>query len=110
MLANANMSYYYFTICFGGTMLTTVCFANYHIEPGTKLRTLIDVPHTLNAIPTTFINGKYDGPTVLVTSGVHGSEYPGRVLCAYAELPEDYEPQVPHTHVHTHSLPEKVSE
>ena len=45
-------------------MLSTVCFANYRIEPGTKLRTLVEVPHTLNAIPVTFINGKYDGPTV----------------------------------------------
>ena len=33
---------------------------------------------------------------------------PGRVLCAYAELPEGYVPQTPHTHVHTHALPEKV--
>ena len=61
-------------------MLSTVCFANYRIEPGTKLRTLVEVPHTLNAIPVTFINGKYDGPTVLVTSGVHGSEYPALPL------------------------------
>ncbi|MBP3689796.1 MAG: hypothetical protein J6I74_00575 [Schwartzia sp.] len=58
-------------------MLHTVCFANMHIEPGTKLRTFVDVPRTLNTIPTTFINGKYDGPTVLVTAGIHGSEYPG---------------------------------
>ena len=72
-------------------MLTTVCFANYHIEPGTKLRTLIDVPHTLNAIPTTFINGKYDGPTVLVTSGVHGSEYPG--IAASMELGRELDPK-----------------
>jgi hypothetical protein len=33
----------------------------------------------------------------------------GRTLCAYAELPEGYVPQAPHTHVHTHAMPEKVS-
>ena len=51
-------------------MLHTVCFANNHIDPCTKLRTFVDVPRTLNTIPVTFINGKYDGPTVLVTSGI----------------------------------------
>ena len=71
-------------------MLSTVCFANYRIEPGTKLRTLVEVPHTLNAIPVTFINGKYDGPTVLVTSGVHGSEYPG--IAASMELGKELKP------------------
>ena len=72
-------------------MLSTVCFANYRIEPGTKLRTLVEVPHTLNAIPVTFINGKYDGPTVLVTSGVHGSEYPG--IAASMELGKELNPE-----------------
>ena len=72
-------------------MLSTVCFANYRIESGTKLRTLVEVPHTLNAIPVTFINGKYDGPTVLVTSGVHGSEYPG--IAASMELGKELNPE-----------------
>lgn len=51
---------------------------------------------------------KFSGVMLYMTPAF--SITPGRVLCAYAELPEDYEPQVPHTHVHTHSLPEKVSE
>ena len=72
-------------------MLHTVCFANHHIEPCTKLRTYVDVPHTLNIIPVTFINGKYDGPTVLVTAGVHGSEYPG--IAASMELGKELTPE-----------------
>ena len=72
-------------------MLHTVCFANHHIEPCTKLRTYVDVPHTLNIIPVTFINGKYDGPTVLVTAGVHGSEYPG--IAASMELGKELAPE-----------------
>ena len=75
-------------------MLHTVCFSNFHVEPCTKFRTLVDVPRTLNAIPTTFINGKYDGPTVLVTSGVHGSEYPG--IAASMELGRDLDPEEIH--------------
>ncbi|MBQ7477976.1 MAG: succinylglutamate desuccinylase/aspartoacylase family protein, partial [Selenomonadaceae bacterium] len=78
----------------GEYMLHTVCFSNFHVEPCTKLRTLVDVPRTLNAIPTTFINGKYDGPTVLVTSGVHGSEYPG--IAASMELGRDLDPEEIH--------------
>ena len=72
-------------------MLHTVCFSNLSIEPCTKLRTFVDVPRTLGTIPATFINGKFDGPTVLVTSGVHGSEYPG--IAASMELGKELKPE-----------------
>jgi len=75
-------------------MLHTVCFANHHVNPCTKLRTFIDVPRTLNTMPVTIINGKYEGPTVLVTSGVHGSEYPGEA--AAMELGRDLTPEEIH--------------
>ena len=51
---------------------------------------------------------KFSGVMLYMTPAF--SITPGRVLCAYAELPDDYEPQVPHTHVHTHALPEKARE
>ena len=75
-------------------MLHTVCFANIHVEPCTKVRMFVDVPRTLNTIPVTFINGKFDGPTVLVTAGVHGSEYPG--TAAAMELGKDLKPEEIH--------------
>ena len=75
-------------------MLHTVCFAKQHVEPGTKVRTFIDVPRTLNTLPVTIINGKFDGPTMLVTSGVHGSEYPG--IAAAMELGKELQPEEIH--------------
>lgn len=29
------------------------------------------------SMPITVVNGAFDGPTVLITSGIHGGEYPG---------------------------------
>ena len=72
-------------------MLRTVSFSNVPVEHCTKLRTLIDVPRTMGTIPATLINGKFDGPVVLVTSGVHGSEYPG--IAASMELGKELEPE-----------------
>ena len=46
------------------------------IERGTKLRTYLPVPDTNVKIPLTIINGDQDGPTLLITAGIHGGEYP----------------------------------
>lgn len=43
---------------------------------GSKLRTMLPVPGTEIEIPLTIINGAFDGPTLLVTAGIHGGEYP----------------------------------
>mgnify|MGYP002236632489 FL=1 len=45
--------------------------------PRSKLRTMLPVPGTEIEIPLTIINGAFDGPTLLVTAGIHGGEYPG---------------------------------
>ena len=42
------------------------------IERGTKLRTYLPVPDTNVKIPMTIINGDQDGPTLLITAGIHG--------------------------------------
>ena len=51
-------------------------------------------------------HAKFGGVMLYMTPAF--SITPGRVLCAYAELPEGYVPQAPHSHVHVHSLAEKV--
>ena len=43
------------------------------IERGTKLRTYLPVPDTNVKIPLTIINGDQDGPTLLITAGIHGA-------------------------------------
>ena len=61
------------------------------IERGTKLRTYLPVPDTNVKIPLTIINGDQDGPTLLITAGIHGGEYPG--IAAAMELGRDIEPE-----------------
>ena len=61
------------------------------IERGTKLRTYLPVPDTNVKIPLTIINGENDGPTLLITAGIHGGEYPG--IAAAMELGRDIEPE-----------------
>lgn len=45
--------------------------------PGSKATGFIQVEGTNVAMPTTVVNGASPGPTLLVTGGVHGGEYPG---------------------------------
>ena len=52
-------------------------------------------------------HAKFSGVMLYMTPALSITQ--GRTLCAYAELPEGYVPQAPHTHVHTHAMPEKVS-
>lgn len=58
---------------------------------GQKSRTFLPVPGTASHIPVTIINGQGDGPTLLITAGIHGGEYPG--IAAAIELGRDLEPQ-----------------
>lgn len=60
------------------------------IERGHKLRTYLQVPDTGVKIPLTVINGDNDGPTLLITAGIHGGEYPG--IAAAMELGRDIKP------------------
>ncbi len=61
------------------------------VERGAKLRTMLPVPDTQIEIPITIINGAADGPTLLVTAGIHGGEYPG--IAAAMELGGELEPE-----------------
>ena len=67
----------------------TIC--GFEIKRGTKLRTMLPVPDTMTKIPMTVINGTEDGPTLLITAGIHGGEYPG--IAAAIELGRDVEPE-----------------
>lgn len=59
-------------------------------ERGHKLRTMLPVPGSNVEIPMTIINGVEDGPTLLITAGIHGGEYPG--IAAAMELGKIIEP------------------
>lgn len=44
--------------------------------PGTKAQGFLNVAGTPVRIPIVIVNGAQDGPTLLVTAGIHGGEYP----------------------------------
>lgn len=72
-------------------MPETIKIMDLAVSPGGKLRTFLTVPGTEVQIPITIINGVSDGPTLLVTSGIHGGEYPG--IAAAMELGKEIEPE-----------------
>lgn len=45
--------------------------------PGQKVQAMVAIPGVGVSLPVTLINGAHAGKTLLVTSGVHGGEYPG---------------------------------
>ena len=45
-------------------------------RPGTKVTGFLTVPGTSVQMPMTVVNGKESGPSLLITGGVHGGEYP----------------------------------
>ncbi|MDA8344825.1 MAG: M14 family metallopeptidase [Thermaerobacter sp.] len=57
---------------------------------GRKLRGFFDVPGTEVSIPYTDVRGAADGPTLLLSGGVHGGEYPG--IAAAIEIARRLEP------------------
>lgn len=71
-------------------MSDTLKICGLTVERGQKLRTFLPVPDTKVKIPLTIINGCEDGPTLLITAGIHGGEYPG--IAAAMELGRDIEP------------------
>ena len=64
--------------------------AGQSICPGERLETYIAVEGTKEVMPVTFINGKGEGKTVLLTSGIHGGEYEG--IRAATELARELSP------------------
>ena len=75
-------------------MSDTLSVCDLTICRGSKLRTMLPVPGTEIEIPLTIINGAFDGPTLLVTAGIHGCEYPG--IAAAMELGRSLDPQEIH--------------
>ena len=75
-------------------MSDTLNICGLNVGRGQKLRTLLPVPDTTTEIPITIINGKEDGPTLLITAGIHGGEYPG--IAAAMELGSEIEPKEVH--------------
>ena len=57
-------------------MKETLCIGALQAESGTKTNGYYTVPKTLHRIPVTIINGAKDGKIILITSGIHGGEYP----------------------------------
>lgn len=75
-------------------MSDTLSVCGLTICRGSKLRTMLPVPGTEIEIPLTIINGAFDGPTLFVTAGIHGGEYPG--IAAAMELGRSLDPQEIH--------------
>lgn len=63
-------------------------------QAGEKTRGILSVPGGAAKLPTTLINGAKAGKTVLLTSGIHGGEYPG--IQAAIELARELEPAALH--------------
>src|SRR4051794_3676827 len=58
-------------------MSDTLTIGPLAVERGQKLRGWLPVPGTAIKLPLTLIHGARPGPTLLVTGGIHGGEYPG---------------------------------
>src|SRR5215212_2704840 len=58
-------------------MRDTLTIGSLAAERGQKLRGWLPVPGTSIQLPLTLIHGTRPGPTLLVTGGIHGGEYPG---------------------------------
>jgi len=73
-------------------MLNSFALAGFTIKSNSKLRTYATIPATNAQIPLTIINGKNNGPIILITAGIHGGEYPGiaaAIELGYLLNPED---------------------
>ena len=68
-------------------MKERITFGGVSAEPGTKNTGMVPVLDTGLSFPVTVINGKEEGRTVLITSAIHGCEYPS--IEAVFELAEE---------------------
>ncbi len=75
-------------------MKETITFGGISAKPGSKASGWTPVPGTDARFPVTVINGQEEGKTVLITSAIHGCEYPS--IEAVFELAEDLDPKEIH--------------
>lgn len=57
-------------------MKKSITFGGITVEPGNKKQGFAAVLDTEYSFPITVINGEKEGKTLLITSGIHGGEYP----------------------------------
>lgn len=57
-------------------MKATIQIQSISAAPGTKAQGFLSVAGTTVRIPIVIVNGAQEGPTLLVTAGIHGGEYP----------------------------------
>ena len=70
---------------------TSMCFGGVTVKAGEKYRGYVPLGPSGESIPVTFINGSLPGCTVLISSGIHGSEYVG--IRTAMELARELEPE-----------------
>ena len=71
-------------------MKNIVTFGGISAAPGTRSTGWCPVPGTTKRLPVTVINGSGEGMSVLITSAIHGCEYPS--IEAVFELAETLDP------------------
>ncbi|MCD7736947.1 MAG: succinylglutamate desuccinylase/aspartoacylase family protein, partial [Lachnospiraceae bacterium] len=69
----------------------TMSYGGLSAAPGEKIQGYVPLGPSGEVIPATLINGISEGKTVLISSGIHGSEYPG-ILTAM-ELAQELTPE-----------------
>lgn len=49
----------------------------FNIERGSKSQSMVNIPDYDGFLPVTVVRGRYDGPNVLISAGIHNQEYVG---------------------------------
>ncbi|MCC8104242.1 MAG: M14 family metallopeptidase [Clostridiales bacterium] len=70
----------------------TMHYGGLSASPGEKTQGFVSLGPSTEKIPATLINGTSEGKTILISSGIHGSEYPG-ILTAM-ELAKELTPEM----------------
>ena len=72
-------------------MKNAITFDGKEIKSNSRYQGFLSLPDSEISVPVTVINGKYDGKSVTVTSGIHSGEYVG-IQCAI-ELAQQIDPE-----------------
>lgn len=67
---------------------------NLEVKPGGKISGEFEIPGVTSPLPATLIQGPDEGPSVLITGGIHSMEFPG--IQTALELAREIEPE----HIH----------